>query len=168
MKPNRPRVIGDPLKKFKRPSVIQECHPGMKKHLEKLMEEDHRAGRAFGAALMVSSRSGMPDQWFFEKARALGYKFDDEKAFWEHQCDRLKKEKKPPKDKDVRLEERLVEFEKVLRRNQGDDAFEKTAVTMSGSIEQWRIDMKSFLMEEIKDIDKMCEELVQKGHTRPL
>jgi hypothetical protein len=50
--------------------------------LGSIMEEDDRAGRALTCALVVSSTSGLPGKGFFDKARALGYQFTDDQAFW--------------------------------------------------------------------------------------
>src|SRR5512135_1933515 len=75
------KAIGDPLKKFRQPPARQECPPQLRKHLEQMMEEDHRSGKPLRAAVITAS-NGVPDKWFFEKARALGYKFEDEFKFW--------------------------------------------------------------------------------------
>ncbi len=77
----RPKRIGDPFKKFKQLHRKPVLEPTMRKYLEKAMEEDHRAGLPFRAAMYTSNVSGLPDAFFFEKARALGYEFDDEREF---------------------------------------------------------------------------------------
>jgi hypothetical protein len=57
--------------------------------LADIMDEDHRAGRPLTCALVVSSVSGKPGRGFFDKARALGYQFTNDEAFWETQCQAL-------------------------------------------------------------------------------
>ena len=44
--------------------------------LEEMMAEDHRSGRPFRAAVVISkTRNGMPAPGFFKKAHQLGLKF---------------------------------------------------------------------------------------------
>ncbi len=92
MKP-KSRVIGDPLKKFKKgPSIIQEAPEHLRKEIEALMEEDHKRGQPFHSVHLVSSLTGLPDKWWFDKARALGHVFEDERAFWQSQKDAVSAE----------------------------------------------------------------------------
>src|SRR5512135_808209 len=83
----RPKCIGDPLKKFKGPSQQQTWWNAQRAFLEKTMEEDHRAGLSMRASMYSSSQSGMPDSWYFEKAKKLGYKIKDERVFIKEQLD---------------------------------------------------------------------------------
>ncbi len=128
------RIIGDPFKKFKRPSVVQDCHPQLRKILEKIMEEDHRAGRPLSTAVMTSPRSGLPDQWFFEKAKSLGYQFDDPMVFWMKQCEEFY-----ASNVEGLPSEQIVEkVEASLRKLFGEELWEKTVISSHGSIEEWR------------------------------
>ena len=80
-KPYRPKRIGDPLKKFKQPRKEQTWWTAQRAFLEKTMEEDHRAGLPLRASMYTNHISGLPDGWFFDKAREIGYKFDDPREF---------------------------------------------------------------------------------------
>jgi len=54
--------------------------------LNALMEDDHRGKRPLTSSLVVSSAKGFPGKGYFEKARALGYDFEDDLEFWHSQC----------------------------------------------------------------------------------
>jgi hypothetical protein len=148
-KKNRPRVIGDPLRKFKQPHKKNECPPAMRKMLEEMMELDHREGRPLRAALTTSSKSGMPDKWFFEKARALGYKFDNEFEFWSDQCKQVFALRT---DHESDLDASVMRTEEKMRRQYGDEAFEAAVCHKYGTVIAWR--------EEVK---KIGEEAYQQG-----
>lgn len=50
--------------------------------LERLMEEDHAAGRPFRAVVMEAKLTpGLPAPGFFQKAAALGVRIDDPQGF---------------------------------------------------------------------------------------
>ena len=49
--------------------------------LETLMVEDAAAGRPLLAARVVSRTTALPARGFFDHARSLGYRIDDERAF---------------------------------------------------------------------------------------
>jgi hypothetical protein len=116
------RVIGDPLRKFKeapktppvdpfqrnerRPavSIIQEAPEKLREFFEGWMEIDARLGLPFMTSTVVSERTGIPDEWWFRKARELGCQFDDPAAFWQQQraeCKRRMEEFKPAYIEDV-------------------------------------------------------------------
>ena len=49
--------------------------------LEILMEQDVAAGQPLVAAMVVSRTHPLPNRGFFDKARGLGFVFEDEPAF---------------------------------------------------------------------------------------
>ncbi len=117
MKP-KSRVIGDPLKKFKKgPSVIQEAPEEIRKAIEQTMEEDHKNDHPFRSAYITSSLTGIPDKWWFDKARSLGCVFEDERTFWEEQRKALESEPTSPEERAAAREEaeRLLGKDALLR-----------------------------------------------------
>jgi len=171
-KPYRPKLIGDPLKKFKQPSKVQECHPQLRKHMEQMMEEDHRSHKPLRSAIVTSSRSGLPDKWSFEKARQLGYKFDDEKEFWEAQCRALRADKTTLEEAiaftDTIHTRHVVDLERKLRFKHGDKAFEEMAKQEDGSVEGWREAIKKQLSQSMKEGYEAAKTLRDSKQTRPL
>ena len=129
------------------------------------MEEDHREGRAFSAAIVVSTKSGLPDQWFFEKARALGYRIDDEQAFWEEQCRLLKTEK--PEDINDYVEKRIAEVERTLRRDD-EESFEEAVRITAGTIEKWRESIRKQVKAAYEEGRQKAEKMAKNGDMKPL
>ena len=59
-----------------------------------IMEEDKRAGRALTCAL-VTTGTGLPHKGFFDRAKDLGFQFQDEREFWESQVRQLRRSEYP-------------------------------------------------------------------------
>jgi hypothetical protein len=118
-KPYRPKLIGDPLRKFKQGHARPHLPTAMQKYLEKTMSEDHIAGFPFRASLFVSEGSNTPDPFFFEKARSLGYRFDNE---WDFAHEQLEACFKLPD----RVPQYVRDFEFLMRVLYSDAAIKKT------------------------------------------
>lgn len=65
----------------------------LQRHIVRTMDVDHRAGRPFLAALIVSDNQYIPSQQFFAYAKKLGYNIPDDvqskRTFWLDQVTRL-------------------------------------------------------------------------------
>jgi hypothetical protein len=101
------KIIGDPLKRFKEPSpsssdpfqknrrpavsIIQEAPGKLREFFEGWMEVDARLGLPFMSAQVTSERTGLPDEWWFRKARALGRVFEDPEEFWKKERDECRR-----------------------------------------------------------------------------
>ncbi len=135
----KPRVIGDPLQKFRPPGkVIDQPPDRLRAQLEKMMDYDHAKGIALRAAAVINSKIGMPDPWFFEKARALGYQFEDDKTFWEEQIAIYKRDMhKPEYSMESLIEDSTNEMVHTIRQNHGD-TFEADMIKTYGSSERMR------------------------------
>jgi hypothetical protein len=108
----------------------------MRVYLEQAMEQDHRAGLPLRSALFTSEKSSIPDQWFFDKARQLGYHFTDEMAFHEqqlHDCF------KTPD----RIPQFVLDFEHSLLMHYSKEEIEK----YYGGIEVFRSELEKRLRE---------------------
>ena len=132
-KPRRPKLIGDPLRRFKQPKENRML-PKMQAYLETTMEQDHRAGLPLRAALFTSEDSGIPDKWFFDKARALGYRMNGEQDFHEAQL-------RACFETQDRIPQYVLDFEQYMRFFYSEEEIIRT----QGSIAQFRAEMESHL-----------------------
>ncbi len=121
-KPYRPKIIGDPLRKFKQGHTRSVLPAAMLQYLEKTMSEDHIAGFPFRASLFVAEGSNTPDPYFFKKARELGYKFDNEWDFSNAQLEACFKlhDRIPQYVRDFEFLMRVLYSDEAIKRTYGD------------------------------------------------
>jgi hypothetical protein len=143
----RPKRIGDPLKKFKQTNIISECPPEVQSYFEKTMEEDHRAGLPFRAAIVTQDRSGFPDPWFFNKARDLGYGFDSEQEFHKAQLQACFITAD-------RIPEYVKMFEQYMRFEYKED-FEQAIKNQFGSLDNFKTQIE-LMMRDAQSQGKPC------------
>jgi hypothetical protein len=60
-------------------------HPALTELLCSISTAENRAGRGMLSAVVVRGDTGLPGDGFFKLAGKLGFKYEDERAFWEQE-----------------------------------------------------------------------------------